>query len=785
MSMQGKSSWANTLRQWGWLILPLGIALFIMLPRLAAPQFNFEDDGISLHNAIQVLKGDFRFTLVDFTNRFRPLYWLGFVPLYLIGGKNPLWYFLSNTLIFAGITLLVMLLVRIKAGTPLQACLAGILFVLSGPVIETFYTISKPEGVQLFWLLLSLVLVEGVHPGNRRGRIGIFLAAAVCILCALLVKETTLVILPIAFLWLALEWVVQRKKRPDLASPGIYALAGVAAAAVFLLFEYHFLGGILTGKGYGGHYTLTPGFMLFMSYAWAGWLLRDFMGLFFCLPLLAVSIRKDNRPGHLRLLVGSSLWMGCWIAIFLPWDRTLEYYLLPFAVGCSIFCAALLGEMILRWKTIRPAMKILASISTVLFSLFFLTTLLNNFTNAKLQLAMDRQEARLMEYVTADIQPGALILANFDANSTYFSHALDLFQVVGNRADIKLQPFEFQVAQGGEPPLSYYLITAQVQNKPLFAVRSQGDMSQANAALQGIISPTARPVFLAEQGFPLITFNLINLICPLVRSGYLQDLYCSHHLPVVDTRPYTYSWQVYHVNSNVSSVDLPAVFRAGEWSLEMEDGSIRQLHFGSSAALPLSGDWNGSGRTGIGVFDPATLTWSLDADLDGIADQTFQLRGMTAADIPLTGDWNCQGRDTPGYFRPADGSWHLWTANYSGPEDIPVFGGTESDVLPLVGDWDGDGCDTVGIYRPARGEVNLENSLTGDLQGVDFYVPKNALPVVGHWGGNAVETLAFFDAGKWVRLFANCECPPANPAPILLFGGAGDRPLAGKWRPGD
>jgi hypothetical protein len=110
-----------------------------------------------------------------------------------------------------------------------------------------------------------------------------------------------------------------------------------------------------------------------------------------------------------------------------------------------------------------------------------------------------------------------------------------------------------------------------------------------------------------------------------------------------------------------------------------------------------------------------------------------------------------------------------------------VLTGTESGGVPLVGDWNGDGCDTIGIYRPQAGEVNLENSMTADLSGADFYAPKNAVPVVANWGGTGIDTLAFVMDGSWTRLYANCDCPQANLAPNLKFGLTPSIPLAGKW----
>ena len=773
----------NKISQGWWFAIPCLSSLVIMLPRLLSPNFNFEDDGFSLQTAQKLLAGNVHWIFDDFGSRFRPLYWLGFVPLNILGGKNPFWYFCSNTIILAVLGFFIVRLVKDNGGTKLQACLAGLLFVLSSPVIETFYTVSKAEHIQLFWLLLSLLIIKWTGKKNRIGEIWTFLLTSLAILFALLVKETTIVILPIASGWLFLTWIFNRRDKSAVLLAGKYVVASLIAVTIFIGLEHYFLGGVLSGEGYGNNYSLTLGTMFFMLVAWSGWLLRDFFIGVFCFLMLFLILPQIRKTIHFRLLLASAVWMGGWIVIFLAWDRASDYYLLPFAVGFSIFCGILLGETLGIVNKLPAIKKYLALALLGLFAFSLLINLLNNYTNAKLQLSMDRQEAALMDFLTTSTQDQDHILVNLNANNTFFSHGLALIQFAGGRPNINIQPFRFETANpGSSPQISYYLVTTETQNEPPFAVRGSGGNQENNQALKGILGPSPKPVFIAQESFRLIAFNPINLVCPFVKGGYLEDLYCSYHIPVVDLRVYTYTWQVYSVTSRIQDLDLPAVYSPdGNWEFQLPDGSVKTLHFGQSGDVPLAGDWIGSGQTGIGVFNPATLTFSLDDNLDGQPESTFKLHGMTATDIPLAGDWNCDGKDTLGFFRPSDGSWHFWNGAYSGPESLPVLTGTESGVVPLVGDWNGDGCDTIGIYRPQAGEVNLENSMTADLSGADFYAPKNAVPVVANWGGTGIDTLAFVMDGTWTRLYANCDCSQANLAPNLKFGLTPSIPLAGKW----
>jgi hypothetical protein len=400
---------------------------------------------------------------------------------------------------------------------------------------------------------------------------------------------------------------------------------------------------------------------------------------------------------------------------------------------------------------------------------------------------MDRQDDALYNYIVKQMTAQDQILATASENPTFLRDLNLNLTVFGNHPDIQAAPFAFQTpTPGGAAQSSYSLITADIQNRPLMSVRTaDAAASQSGPALRPFLGTKAMPIFVSRAQVQLFDFNLVKILCPLVRNKPLGEIYCHNSASVVDVRIFSHVWSIYRVTKVLNNLPLPAVFLPdGTWEFQLPDGSVKTLQFGQPGDKPLVGDWTGRGRTGIGVFNPATLTWSLDSNLDGQADITFQLHGMAVTDIPLVGDWNCSGKDTPGFFRPADGSWHFWTANYSGPEDLPVQAGTEAGVVPLVGDWNGDGCDTVGVYRPAKGEVNLENTLTADLAGADFYAPKDALPVAADWSGTGIETLAFFDRGNWTRLYANCDCNPANPPAVMQFGQAGDVPLAGKWPTG-
>jgi hypothetical protein len=66
-------------------------------------------------------------------------------------------------------------------------------------------------------------------------------------------------------------------------------------------------------------------------------------------------------------------------------------------------------------------------------------------------------------------------------------------------------------------------------------------------------------------------------------------------------------------------------------------------------------------------------------------------------DTPITGDWDGSGRTQIGVFRPSNGTWYLGDVN-GVPKSTVVFG--QSGDVPFTGDWTGSGITQLGVYDP-------------------------------------------------------------------------------------
>ncbi len=71
--------------------------------------------------------------------------------------------------------------------------------------------------------------------------------------------------------------------------------------------------------------------------------------------------------------------------------------------------------------------------------------------------------------------------------------------------------------------------------------------------------------------------------------------------------------------------------------------------------LGVTGDWNGDGRTDLGVFDQATATYTLRlVDADGLAWFAYVPYGASG-DLPVVGDWDGNGKTDLGAWDPGTG----------------------------------------------------------------------------------------------------------------------------------
>ncbi len=252
---------------------------------------------------------------------------------------------------------------------------------------------------------------------------------------------------------------------------------------------------------------------------------------------------------------------------------------------------------------------------------------------------------------------------------------------------------------------------------------------------------------------------------------------------------------------NGDGFDEVGVFTDGVWSLDFNgdgvwDGGVEDLHFqfGWPGATPVVGDWNGDGRAQVGVFANifGTGIWLLDFNGNGTwedaSDKVYLFGWGIFGTEPVVGDWNGDGRSKIGVY--VNGYWFM-DANGNGvfddgiPGGLFFLGGWDGSV-PLIGDWNGDGKDSAGIYVNGYfvldydGDHNVDDDPDDKIYDFGWHGP-GVQPLTGDWTGDGAVKIGVFVEGDWFLDSDGSGGWVEGLDDSYSFGEAGDLPVVGHW----
>jgi hypothetical protein len=288
----------------------------------------------------------------------------------------------------------------------------------------------------------------------------------------------------------------------------------------------------------------------------------------------------------------------------------------------------------------------------------------------------------------------------------------------------------------------------------------------------------------------------------------------------------------------VSVAWTPLPMNQSGWYIRGKDGVVRKkFAFGPDGGIPVVGDFSGDGIAKVAVYHNGN--WYIDINGNGVWDKEdlwAQMGGPT--DQPVTGDWDGDGKTDIGIFGPQwSGDQEILHAKKPGlpsdlnatvsstpknvPPDISInvsmnnvrtmkhsqSGGVRLDVVDHVfqygnegdkaftGDFTGDGIATIGVYRDGKWYIDRTGTGKWDENAVfvnntDFGLGPEGIPVIGDFNGDGIDKIGLYVNGVWyldttgdfkfdtVIEFDNFEHKPGDYPVVGDFDGTGIAQLA-------
>jgi len=165
---------------------------------------------------------------------------------------------------------------------------------------------------------------------------------------------------------------------------------------------------------------------------------------------------------------------------------------------------------------------------------------------------------------------------------------------------------------------------------------------------------------------------------------------------------------------------------------------------------PLSGDFNGDGRSDVFWYGPGDSHDSLWYGRSEVGEFTAAAVNVKGTYTPLTGDFNGDGRSDVFWYGPGDSHDSLWYGRSEVGEFTAAAVNVKGTYTPLSGDFNGDGRSDVFWYGPGDSHDSLwyGRPNVGDFKtAVPITVKGFYTPITGDFNGDGRSDVFWYGPG--------------------------------------
>jgi serine-aspartate repeat-containing protein C/D/E len=213
---------------------------------------------------------------------------------------------------------------------------------------------------------------------------------------------------------------------------------------------------------------------------------------------------------------------------------------------------------------------------------------------------------------------------------------------------------------------------------------------------------------------------------------------------------------------------------AGQWLLPSTPGTAKQeIDYGLAGAQPLSGDFNGDGRSELVLYHEGDWFIDLNGNVEWDEGDLWAQLG-SKQDRPVVGDWDGDGKDDIGVFGTRWMRDPIAVKHEAGLPDVTnQTAATTPKNPPPQPEHATDG--VRHMQATTEGKTRTDH-----IDHVFFFGSHNSIPVVGDFNGDGIDTIATFNSGVW-QFDANGDGRYTTHDRSANFGEQRDIPLVGDF----